>query len=301
MMPPTPAALSQRSSPAIRERGLRDDSATANVLGVQVDALDLDGALACAAELLRRGEKGYICAVSVHGILEARRDPQLAETFAEASMVIPDGRPVVWAGRMQGRRCIRQVTGPDLMGAIFSRPEFSACSHFFYGGKDGVAQELAAMWVRRFPGTRIAGTYTPPFRDLTSAEEAELVEMLNRRRPDILWVGISTPRQELFMHRLLPKVDHGLLFGVGAAFDFHTGRIRDCAPWIKRIGLQWLHRLMQDPRRLWRRNLYNATFLWHIALQLAGLRSYVVKTYPGRVPDGHRASAASGSSPGGSA
>jgi len=201
---------------------------------------------------------------------------------------------MVWVGRMQGLRDIRQVTGPDFMREIFSRPEFSARSHFFYGGKHGVAQELAAMWARRFPGARIEGTYTPPFCDLSPSEEKELIELLNRRRPDIIWVGISSPRQELFMRRLLPRIDHGLLFGVGAAFDFHTGRIRDCAPWIKRIGCQWLHRLLQDPRRLWRRNLYNATFLWHIALQLTGLKKYDVDA-----PFHHPASAAS--SPGGSA
>lgn len=245
-----------------------------NVLGVPVDPIDPERALRRAAELLRRREKAYVCAVSVHGILEAQRDPQVALAFAGAAMVIPDGRPMVWVGRMQGHRCIRQVTGPDLMRAIFTRPEFHGCSHFFYGGNPGVAQDLATICTRRFPGVRISGAYTPPFRDLNPQEEVELIDLLHRLRPDILWVGISTPRQELFMRRLLPHLDHGLLFGVGAAFDFHTGRIRDCAPWIKRIGFQWLHRLMQDPRRLWRRNLCNATFLWHIALQLTGLKKY---------------------------
>ena len=115
----------------------------ANVLGVPVDPFDMERALGRAAELLRRREKGYVCAVSVHGVLEARHDPQVARAFADAAMVIPDGRPMVWVGRMQGQRGIRQVTGPDLMWEIFSRPEFSACSHFFYGGKEGVAQELA--------------------------------------------------------------------------------------------------------------------------------------------------------------
>ena len=121
--------------------------------------------------------------------------------------------------------------------------------------------------------------------------------MLNRCRPDIIWVGISTPRQELLMRRLLPQLDHGLLFGVGAAFDFHSGRIRDCAPWIKRLGFQWLHRLLQEPRRLWRRNLHNTTFLWHIALQFAGLKKFDTLV---EIPR-HPASAGPGSSTGGSA
>lgn len=252
----------------------RNPTALAHVLGVAVAPVDLERALARVAELVGRRQKGYVCAVSVHGVLEARRNPRVAQAFGEAAMVIADGRPVVWVGRLQDHHAIRQVTGPDMMRAIFTRPEFAGCSHFFYGGKEGVAAELATMWQERFPGTRIAGTYTPPFRDLTLAEEADVVAHINRSRPDFIWIGISTPRQELLMQRLLPQLDCGLLFGVGAAFDFHTGRIRDCAPWIKRIGFQWLHRLVQDPARLWRRNLYNMTFLWHIALQLTGLKTY---------------------------
>ena len=266
-----PAAYAVHSAPSAHNR--RD---CANVLGVAVDALDLERVLARTAELLRTRKKGYVCAVSVHGVLEARQDPRVAKAFADAAMVIPDGTPIVWVGRLQGRRGIRPVTGPDLMSAIMSRPEFAQCSHFFYGGKPGVAQDLAAAWRKRFPGMRIAGTYTPPFRELNSMEEAELVKRLHRLKPDIIWIGISTPRQDLLMHRLLSQLRSGVLFGVGAAFDFHTGRIRKCAPWIKRMGFQWLHRLMQDPRRLWRRNLRNATFLWHIGLQLAGLRKYQI-------------------------
>jgi N-acetylglucosaminyldiphosphoundecaprenol N-acetyl-beta-D-mannosaminyltransferase len=263
-----PSAGAERSTPPAPDREC------ANVLGVPVDSIDMEGTLARAAELLHRSGKGYVCAASAHGVLESRQDACVARAFSEASIVIPDGRPMVWVARMQGKRAIRQVTGPDLMAAIIAGEEFAGCSHFFYGGKPGVAQDLADAWMKRFPGTRVAGTYTPPFRDLTSEEEAELVQRLNRLEPDFIWIGISAPRQELLMRRLLPHLRHGLLFGVGAAFDFHTGRIRQCAPWIKRVGFQWLHRLMQDPRRLWRRNLYNSTFLWHIALQLTGLRKY---------------------------
>lgn len=247
---------------------------TANVLGVKVDALNMDSALARIGEMLRFGQKGYVCAVDVHGVLQTRRDPHIARAFADAAIAVPDGRPMVWVGRMQGRRDIRQVTGPDLMRELISRPDFATCSHFFYGGKPGVAEELATNWQFKIPGTRVVGTWTPPFRDLTALEEANLIRLLRQRKPDIIWVGIGAPRQELFMRRILPHLDRGLMFGVGAAFDFHTGRIRDCAPWIKKLGFQWLHRLVQEPRRLWRRNLRNTAFLWHIALQLTGLRTY---------------------------
>ncbi len=283
---------------------LSDPYRAANVLGVAVDAVDLESALARVGSLLRRRQKGYVCAVSVHGVLEARRDPSVARAFADAAMVVPDGTPMVWVGRLQGKRTMRQVTGPDLMHEIVSRLEFAGYSHFFYGGKQGVALELALTWMRRFPGTRVAGTYTPPFRDLTAAEEAKLIEVLKQTKPDVIWVGISTPRQERFMRRILPHLERGVMFGVGAAFDFHTGRVRDCAAWIKRIGFQWLHRLIQEPRRLWRRNLWNATFLWHIAVQLMGQKKYEIGV-PGAMKeenaDRQPASARSSSSAGGSA
>ena len=252
----------------------------ANVLGIAVDALNLEGALARVAQVLRSNRKGYVCAVGVHGILEARRDPNVARAFAEAALVVPDGTPTVWVGRLQKHASMQHVTGPALMRAIFSRDEFACCSHFFYGGKPGVAAELAANMLRQFPRARIAGTYTPPFRALTPAEESDLVRTIDVCKPDMIWVGISTPKQELFMRRMLPRLETRLMLGVGAAFDFHTGRIKDCAPWVKTAGLHWLHRLLQDPKRLWRRNLGNATFLWHIALQLTGMKVYPVPVHP---------------------
>jgi N-acetylglucosaminyldiphosphoundecaprenol N-acetyl-beta-D-mannosaminyltransferase len=300
----TANALQLGCAEAGESHRLRDPQAAANVLGVAVDAVDLECALERVERTLRLRQKGYVCAISVHGVLEARRDTSVAQAFEDAAMVVPDGTPMVWVGRLQGRGAMRQVTGPDLMREIVSRTEFAGYSHFFYGGRQGVALELALTWMRKFPGTRIAGTYTPPFRDLTAAEESKLIDVLNQSKPDIIWVGISTPRQELFMRRILPHLESGVMFGVGAAFDFHTGRVRDCAAWIKRMGLQWLHRLVQDPRRLWRRNLWNATFLWHIALQLAGHRKYGIDVRTARPAEGagtQPASARSSSSVAGSA
>jgi exopolysaccharide biosynthesis WecB/TagA/CpsF family protein len=246
----------------------------ANVLGVAIDALNLESALLRVARFLQSGRKGYLCAVDVSGILAARRDPEVARTFAEAVIVIPDGTPTAWVGRLQRHSSMEAVTGPALMRAIFSHEEFAGYSHFFYGGKEGVADELAANMIRQFPWTRVAGTYTPPFRDLTSKEESQLARIIAECKPDMIWVGISAPRQDLFMRRMLPRLDTRLMFGVGAAFDFHTGRLKDCPPWVKKVGLHWLHRLAQDPKRLWRRNVGNMAFLWHIALQLTGLKVY---------------------------
>jgi N-acetylglucosaminyldiphosphoundecaprenol N-acetyl-beta-D-mannosaminyltransferase len=260
----------------------RRERPQANVLGVSVDAVTMERVLSLISTHLRCGPKGYVCAVGVHGILEAIRDRHVAEVFENAAIALPDGTPTVWVGRAQGHHEMDHVTGPCLMQEIFGRAQFAGYSHFFYGGKPGVADELATTLCRQYPLTRVAGTYTPPFRELTSGEESDLIARINRLRPDIVWVGISTPRQDLFMRRLLPHLDTHLMFGVGAAFDFLTGRIRMCPEWMKRAGLHWLHRLAQDPVRLWRRNLFNTQFLWHIALQLSGARTYPTPSHDGR-------------------
>lgn len=248
---------------------------TAKILGIPVEPLDMERALARIAEELEARRKGYVCLIGVHGIMEAQRDPRLAQVYARATMRLPDGTPTVWVGRWQGFHAMQRVAGPELMLEIFRRKEFAHCTHFLYGGKEGVAEELRATLMRRFPWARIAGTYTPPFRDLTATEEESLAARIGELKPDILWVGISTPKQERFMMRFLPLLDSTLMFGVGAAFDFHTGRIKDSPQWLKRAGLQWLHRLIQDPRHLfWRYLRSNSTFLWHITLQLTGLRAY---------------------------
>jgi N-acetylglucosaminyldiphosphoundecaprenol N-acetyl-beta-D-mannosaminyltransferase len=247
----------------------------ANVLGVQVEALNMAGALKRIEAALMARQKGYICMAGVHGIMEAQRDPTVKSAFANSYLTLPDGTPTVWVGRWQGLRWMRRLTGPDLMLEVFRRKQLAQYSHFLYGGKPGVAQELAANLSRRFPWAQIAGTYTPPFHDLTISQERELISTIRKAKPAIIWVGISTPRQELFMRRYLPELDTSLMFGVGAAFDFHTGRIKDCAEWIKRAGLQWLHRLVQDPRHLlWRYLRNNPAFIWQVALQLTGLRAY---------------------------
>ena len=243
----------------------------ANVLGVPVEALDMTMALARIETALAERQKGYICMVGVHGIMEAQRDPALKKALTQSLMTVPDGTPTAWVGRWQGLKWMQRVTGPDLMLEIFRRKEFAHYTHFFYGGKEGVAQDLASNLSRRFPWARVVGTYTPPFRELNLTEQEGLISRIRSLRPSIIWVGISTPRQEMFMQRYLPLLDTSLMFGVGAAFDFHTGRIKDCAEWIKRAGLQWLHRLLQDPRHLvWRYLRNNPAFVWRIAMQFAG-------------------------------
>ena len=235
----------------------------------------MDLALAEIKCELEAKRQGYVCMVGVHGIMEAHRDPELVKIYSAAAMTVPDGAPTVWVGHLQGHKQMRRVAGPELMLAIFASKDFGGYTHFLYGGKEGVAEELQQRLTKLFPWVRIVGTYTPPFRDLSVEEENNLLTMVHEVRPDIVWVGISTPRQERFMQTYLHRLDTTLMFGVGAAFDFHTGRIKDAPDWVKKIGMQWMHRLLQDPRHLWRRYLRNnPAFLWHIALQLTGLRHY---------------------------
>ena len=273
----TAASLQPEAVPKVKQgRGAHPISIVnrpyADVLGVRVEALNMAMALAHIQNALAAHRKGYVCMAGVHGIMEAQRHPEVRRAFANAFLSLPDGMPTVWVGRSQGLSWMQRVAGPDLMLEVFGRKELAGFTHFLYGGKPGVAQTLSDNLTRRFPWARVIGTYTPPFRELTLTEEQHLARTVRRLKPSIIWVGISSPRQEMFMHRYLPMLDTTLMFGVGAAFDFHTGRISDCADWIKRAGLQWLHRLVQDPRRLlWRYVRNNPAFVWRIALQMAGI------------------------------
>jgi N-acetylglucosaminyldiphosphoundecaprenol N-acetyl-beta-D-mannosaminyltransferase len=207
--------------------------------------------------------------------MEARADPYLRQIFNRALMNVPDGMPMTWVGHLQGLRDMDRVFGPDLMAEMCRLSVLRGYRHFLYGGKPGVADSLREALQRRFPGLQVVGTYTPPFRSLTPREESDLATQVRESRPHIIWVGLSTPKQERFMAQYVDRLEVPLMFGVGAAFDFHSGRLRDCSRWIKRAGLQWLHRLIQDPKHLWRRQLRtNPAFLWHITLQLSRLRRY---------------------------
>ena len=250
----------------------------ANVLGIGVHAVDMEQSVARMQLAIEEGRKGYVCLAGAHGIVEALCDPELRSIFANAYLVAPDGMPTVWMGRLQGLLKMRRVFGPDLMLEVIGRKELSHYRHFLCGGEPGVAGQLRDKMLRRFPWCSIVGTYTPPFRPMSKQEEGELAAQVESLRPDIIWVGLSTPKQDRFMFRYLPMLQTNLMVGVGAAFLFHTGAIADSPAWVKRAGLQWLHRLLQEPARLWRRYLVTVPlFLFHAAMQLTGLKRYGVE------------------------
>ncbi len=247
----------------------------ANVLGVGVHAINMAQTVDLIEAAIDEGTRGYICVTGVHGIMEAQRNPELATILNRALLVLPDGMPTVWVGHTQGFHDMGRVFGPELMLNICARSVAKGYSHLLYGGDSGVADQLRDNLRRWYPGIKIVGAYSPPFRPLSQEEERQLVHIMERAKPDITWIGISTPKQENFMAKYNQWLPATLMIGVGAAFDLHTGRIQDAPQWMKQSGLQWVHRLAQDPRRLWKRYLLNnPRFLIKIALQLGRVRSY---------------------------
>jgi N-acetylglucosaminyldiphosphoundecaprenol N-acetyl-beta-D-mannosaminyltransferase len=210
-----------------------------NVLGVGISVLNLRTALDAIATAVRERRKGYICVTGVHGVMESQTDTGFKKILNAAFLCTPDGMPMVWAGKLDGHREMSRVYGPDLMLDVCRWSEASGAKHFFYGGADGVAELLAKNLKEKFPKLQVAGTYTPPFRALNEAEVKSLQAQIIAGQPDILWVGLSTPKQEKFMAEFLPKLDVTVMLGVGAAFDFHTGRVSQAPRWMQRSGLEW--------------------------------------------------------------
>jgi N-acetylglucosaminyldiphosphoundecaprenol N-acetyl-beta-D-mannosaminyltransferase len=246
-----------------------------NILGVGLSAINLQTALEAIDRALEGKKKGYVCVTGVHGVIEAQGDENFRSILNHSFLNTPDGMPMVWLGRLNGQPTMDRVYGPDLMLAVCELSRRKGYSHFFYGGGEGVAQELRQKLEAKFPGIKIAGTYTPPFRPLNAAEETELTRFVSEKKPDIFWIGLSTPKQEKFMAQYVNKLEATLFFGVGAAFDFHAGRVRQAPRWIQRSGLEWLFRLCCEPRRLWRRYLRNNPFFVFLSFcQWLGLKKY---------------------------
>jgi N-acetylglucosaminyldiphosphoundecaprenol N-acetyl-beta-D-mannosaminyltransferase len=246
-----------------------------NVLGVGITPLNLPLAVAKFQKAIENRTKGYICVTGVHGVSEAQENPGFRAILNGSFMNTPDGMPMVWMGRLKGHPEMSRVYGPDLLLEICRVSEQTKWRHFFYGGAPGAAEELVASLLARFPQFPVAGTYTPPFRPLNAEEREDLRALVANTKPDIIWVGLSTPKQEAFMAEALPWLDTTLMVGVGAAFDLLSGRVKQAPRWIQRSGFEWLYRTLQEPRRLWKRYFKNnPLFVGRVFLQLTGLRRY---------------------------
>jgi len=247
-----------------------------NVLGTGIGAFNMDTAVETIEGWISDDTTGrYVCVAGVHGVMESLHDSGIRRAFSAASACVPDGMPMTWVGHWYGFGEMDRVYGPDLMLRLLEVSAEKGYTNFFYGGNVGVADELKTRMEGLFPGLNVTGTYCPPFRPLNTDERAELVEIIDRARPDFMWIGLSTPKQDLFMNEYCKELKAKVMLGVGAAFDFHTGRVSQAPRWMMRAGLEWFYRLCSEPRRLGPRYLrHNPTFIWNMLLQVTRLRRY---------------------------
>jgi N-acetylglucosaminyldiphosphoundecaprenol N-acetyl-beta-D-mannosaminyltransferase len=223
------------------------------LLGVGISRISLATATDAIVSAVRADTRGYVTVTGVHGVMEAYDDPEFKDILNGSLITTPDGMPTVWGGWASGHSEMTRVYGPDLMLEVMRISAENGLRHFFYGGKVGVADLLKKKLEERFPGVEIVGTYCPPFRPLTEDESLEFENQVREKKPDIIWVGLSTPKQERFMVSHIDKMETKLMIGVGAAFDFHAGLLRQAPRAFQNAGLEWLYRVIMEPKRLWSR------------------------------------------------
>ncbi len=265
-----------------------ESQACLRVLGVRVDPVQFPDVIAQMTEWIRERDGCHsIAATGMHGVVEAQHDASFKDILNGTDLIVPDGMPLVWLGRHEGHALRRRVYGPDLLLAFCEQSAGRDYRHFFYGGESGVAERLAESLKNRFPRLNVVGTYSPPFRSLTAAEDEEIMELISRAASDVLWVGLGTPKQERWMHAHKDKLRVPVLVGVGAAFDMLSGRRKQAPRWMREHGLEWFFRLMQEPRRLWRRYLvYGAQFIVYLVLESLRLKNFEASgsSLPERTP-----------------
>ena len=228
-----------------------------NILGVKVSAITIRDAITAIEDRIHDREPFYICVTGVHGIMECQRDPSLLAIHNASGLTVPDGMPMVWMSHWLGFPNVERVYGPDLMLAATELSARRGYRNLYYGGAPGTADRLAAVLAAKYPGLEVVGTICPPFTALTPEEDDEVLTKINAARPDIVWVGLSTPAQERWMAAHVGRLTAPVLAGVGAAFDFLSGTKSQAPRWIQRHGLEWLFRMATEPRRLAKRYATN--------------------------------------------
>jgi N-acetylglucosaminyldiphosphoundecaprenol N-acetyl-beta-D-mannosaminyltransferase len=250
------------------------DVRSRDLLGVPVAMTDYAEAMDVMDGMIARGERGYVCATAVHAIMVAQDDAEMRRALDGSTLTVPDGMPLVWAANALGEDLQDRVYGPELMLRYCERSRDKGHRIFLYGGRDqGSLAQLTLNLRLRFPGIKIVGGYSPPYRTMTDEEEAAIAEQINLARPDVVWVGIGVPKQEKWMAHMRDRLDAPVLAAVGAAFDFHAGRVSMAPSWMQDRGLEWTYRIAQEPRRLLPRYLiHNPRFVAKIVAQLVRQR-----------------------------
>jgi N-acetylglucosaminyldiphosphoundecaprenol N-acetyl-beta-D-mannosaminyltransferase len=226
-----------------------------DVLGIHVSVTNLDHTVATFGRWIADDERQLVCVTDMNAVLHARADERLTDVYNTAGLTVPDGMPLVWAGKKAGFERMDRVAGPDLLERVMAEAAERGWTQYFYGGAEGVAGELRDTFEERHPALKVVGSECPPYRPLTEAEDAAVVARMNEARPDIIWVGLGAPKQERWMADHRDRLNASILIGVGAAFDFHTGRLDRAPLWMQKSGLEWSYRLYKEPKRLWRRYL----------------------------------------------
>lgn len=247
---------------------------TVDVLGVPLALTDYARTLDWIDAMIAAQRRGYLCACNVHTVMASHEDGELRAALERASLLVPDGQPLVWAMNALGNSLSDRVYGPELMARACDRAVELGHRFYLYGGRNqGALVQLALNLRQRYPGVRIVGGYSPPHRPLTKEERAAIAAEINNTRADVVWVGIGVPKQEKWMAQMRERLEAPVLAGVGAAFDFHAGLVSQAPSWIQERGLEWAYRLVQEPDRLWQRYLrYNPRFVAAFTRQLAAHR-----------------------------
>jgi N-acetylglucosaminyldiphosphoundecaprenol N-acetyl-beta-D-mannosaminyltransferase len=246
-----------------------------NILGAGISAVSLGQAVKNISRWIDGGAHQYVNVCTVHTVMEARRRPQLLEIINRSGMTTPDGMPLVWLCHVHGLNHVTRVYGPDLLLAMCKHSMKRRYRHYFYGGAKGVAEQLSQILNQRFPGLQVAGVYSPPYRPIGALEESTVIEKINDSAPDIIWVGLGTPKQDYWVAQHRKLLNAPVIVAVGAAFDFHTGRVPQAPLWMQRSGLEWMFRFKQEPARLaYRYLVFNPLFIMHVIFQLSRLRHY---------------------------
>lgn len=233
-----------------------------------------DAALASIKDSLVRPSGSYACFVNAHVTVEARHNRALREALNSATFAFPDGMPVFLAGRLLSRSDMHKISGPDFFEWVFSSTELRSCRHYFFGSTPETLAKLVNNLQERYQGCNIVGWESPPFRPVTDAELANSIAKMVQTRAEVIWIGLGAPKQEIWMSNNFSKLPNTLLLGVGAAFDFHAGVIKRAPEWAQKIGLEWLYRLIQEPKRLWKRYLItNTLFVYYFMMGLVSRRS----------------------------
>lgn len=240
---------------------------TCNILGVDIAAIDMEWLLDYLNNNIHDLSGDYICVSNVHTTVTAYEDDEYRKVQNGGIMAIPDGGPLSSVGQKRGFKNMKRTTGPSLMGEIFKISAAKRYRHYFYGSTDEILEKLYAVLTETYPGIQIAGMYSPPFRPMTEEEDKEIVERINETKPDFVWVGLGAPKQEKWMAAHQGRVS-GLMIGVGAGFDYHAGNIERAPEWMQKCNLEWVYRLLQDPKRLFKRYWHtNTKFIWNAVVR----------------------------------